>query len=327
MKVSFGLAMAFAGMLTCSALAPAKGLRFGIAGKSADDANFLAVWEGCAKAAKQAGDECVNIGLPGPANVHKQDGAIADAVDKGIDGLAVSVTNSEWLARSSLGKAFVKKIPVITFDSDLDQSHAYLRRGYIGPDNLKVGSDLAQLALRFRPVGGTLCLMSGDPYNINLNERIAGVRRMLSGQGTYPANRKLQGEGGWREVSRCPFFNFDQPAMAIEQMKAALVGEKADVFVSVGHWPVLEPDRYRQGLAELKRADRDFDKRAIIIGIGKLMPAQQQLLQERLVYGYVSIEFEEMGRIAYFYLKRLVKGKGIPRLTYTKHSIYVRSAK
>lgn len=304
---------------------PAKGMKFGIAGKSADDANFIAVWDGCAKAARQYGDECFNIGSPGPANVHKQDGAIADAVTKGIDGLAVSVTNSERLVRSSLGKALAKKIPVLTFDSDLDKSHAYLRKGYVGPDNLKIGSDLARLAMRFRPQGGTVCLMSGDPYNTNLNERMAGVRRMLSGQGAFPGNRKLQGEGGWREVSRCPFFNFDQPAMAIEQMKTAFASEKADVFVSVGHWPVLDVNRYRQSLAELNKTDRDFDKRIIIIGIGKLMPAQQELLQEQLVHGYVSIDFDEMGRVAYFYLKRLAQGKAIPLLTYSRHSIYVRT--
>lgn len=327
MKTAVGPGRAIVIMAVCalSAGAPAKGMKFGIAGKRADDANFIAVWEGCAKAARQYGDECINIGSPGPANVRKQDDAIVEAVAKGIDGLAVSVTNSERLARSALSKALHKKIPVLTFDSDLDKGRAHLRKGYVGPDNLKIGSDLASLAMRFRPPGGTVCLMSGDPYNPNLNERMAGVRRMLSGQAAFPADRKLQGEGGWREVSRCPFFNFDQPGMAVEQMKTAFASEKADVLVSVGHWPVLDLARYRQSLTELKKTDRDFDKRLIIIGIGKLMPAQQELLQERLVHGYVSIDFEEMGRIAYFHLKRLAQGKAIPLLTHSRHSIYVRT--
>lgn len=306
------------------AAASAKGLKFGIAGKSVDDAHFISVWAGCAKEAKRHGDVCLNIGFPGPANFHKQDGAISMAIDRGIDGLAVSVTNSERLAQSSLRKAFIKKIPVVTFDSDMGESYAYLRKGYIGPDNVKLGGEMASIAMKLRPQGGSICLMSGDPHDTNLNQRLTGVRNALSGKASFPENKKLQGEGGWFEASRCPFFNLDQPSMAIAQMKTALANEKADVFVSVGSWPVIDLDIYRSNLVDLKKINHEVDKKIIIIGGGgKILPGQIALLHDKLVQGFVSIDFEQMGRVVYSHLRRLAVGKSIPPLTYTKHSIYV----
>ena len=65
-------------------------------------------------------------------------------------------------------------------------------------------------------------------------------------------------------------------------------------------------------------------EKTIIIGIGTPDADQEALLQDQYVQSYVSIDFEEMGRLSYRYLKRLSEGGNIPKKTYT-NSIVLRA--
>jgi ribose transport system substrate-binding protein len=296
---------------------------FGIAGKRIDDVNFVAVWKRCQHEAEKQGDTCLHIGEMGAAHFRLQDKAIARAVEKGLDGLAVSIINSDWLYERSIKTAIVKKIPLITFDSDLDKKYAPMRSAYIGVDNLEVGRELGKIARQLRPGGGNVWLMSGWPFSTNLNERLLGVRRALSGDETFPQGKKLEGEGGWQEHSRSPWYCKDNYEISLEQMKFSLVDSGFDVFISVGHWPVNSSELYRKTVMSIKKRDLDTKRKLIIIGVGEILPEQAALLRDRLVHAYVSLDFKEMGKECYLHLKRLSTGGTVPRKTYTKTKTYL----
>ena len=292
--------------LLWTATAQAQGQVFALAGKRVDDPNFVAAWRGCAAEARTWGDSCLQVGRPGPARARVQDAAIAEALERGVAGLAVSVTNSRYLAESSLKAAAQRKVPVVTFDSDLDAAHRALRRVYVGPDNAELGRQLAALAAARHPRGGTLCLLAADGRDTNLAERMTGVRRGLSGDPARPEGARLDGQRGWRELPRCPWFNDDDPARALRQLGLAFGDERADVVIAVGAWPVVDVARYRAAVRDLALDDRSR-ARSVVVATGETSPAQQGLLRDGLVHGYVSIDFEQMGRYAYRAMKRLAR--------------------
>lgn len=187
------------GLWLYAAGAMAQGMRFGMAGKRADDVNFVTAWNGCQAEAMMHGDTCVFIGESGPSHFRVQNKAIARAIAAGIDGLTVSVLNSRWLAGYALETAARKQIPVITFDSDLDVSHAHLRRAYVGMDNLAAGRQLGRVASVLRPGGGRVMIMTGGTHSTNLNQRIQGIRQVLSGNRQLADDARMDGRNGWIE--------------------------------------------------------------------------------------------------------------------------------
>lgn len=299
--------------------AHAKGLTFGMAGKSHDDENFVAAWQGCDEEAKKHGDRCLNIGRPGPTNSRAQDLAILDALEQPLAGLAVSVTHSELLAASSLARLAAKSVPLITFDSDLDAPYQHLRRSYIGPNSVDFGRELARLAMERNPKGGVLCILGSDPNHPNLIQRQTGLRQVLSGDPAWPVDTKLTGQNGWTEHARCPWNNGDDITRALKQMKVSLSELKADAVIAIGQWPVIEPDLYRQAIGELKEPGIGM---RVTVGIGLASPARVQLLQDGLVQGYVSIDFVEMGRASYRTMKALAKGRKVAPRVLTSLLIY-----
>ncbi len=301
----------------------AEGMTFGIAGKSTSDVNFIAAWQGCAAEARKNGDLCIHIGEGGPANFRVQDRAIREAIENGLEGLAVSVTNSTWLHGHSLQLAASKNIPVITFDSDLDRQHAHLRSAFVGPDNQEFGRELGRLARELNPQGGTVWLMSGGPYNTNLNQRLTGVRQVLIESERLPNEVHTEKANGWKEHLRSPWYNGDDYKRALKQMKVALSASEVDVFISVGAWPLIDPDRYRTALDPEVKEALEQNKRLVIIGTGALQPGQWKLLRDKLVHAYVTLDFTEMGRIAYRNLKALAGGEAVPPATYTKSKTYL----
>ncbi|WLQ13212.1 substrate-binding domain-containing protein [Hahella aquimaris] len=319
----FGIHLFTALSLSLAASATqASGRIFGIAGKSVEDINFINAWKGCEEEARLNDDTCIHIGEVGPAHFRNQDRALLDAMERRIDGIAVSITNSEFLFASSLRAASERGIPVITFDSDLEKQHASLRSAYVGPDNLGFGRNLGAQAMRLRPQGGSVCLMSGGPYNPNLNARLQGVRQVLSGDDAFPAGQKLKGENGWQEPERCPWYNWDKYDRALLQMREAIYNKEIHAFVSVGAWPQSDLSLYREILMPAKAEYLDSLNKIIIIGIGTPLPEQLDQLSEKLVHAYVSIDFAEMGRISYRYLKKLSEGERVPEVTYTENRIY-----
>lgn len=223
----------------------AHGLTFGLVGKSLDDPNFVRAWQGCVLEAKNSGDKCLYFGGPGAADPRFQRQAIEAALrTHRLDGLAISVTASDVVAQALQGS----KVPVVTFDSPFNEHHAPLSRAYVGADNLAFGHDLASAAKRLRPQGGTVCLMSAA-NDLNLAQRVQGVRQGLAGASTLPNGQRLTGQGGWTELPRCPWNSADQIDRTMTELAITLKHLKPDVFISVGHWPVVDVAAYRQAVA------------------------------------------------------------------------------
>ena len=285
---------------------------FGILGKSAADPNFVAVAEGCDREARQHGDRCELLGDSGSADFRLQVRALERIIKQGQHhALAISVTHSENIARALLAA----DIPIITFDSPFQPAQAALSRAYVGVDNRAMGETLAQLARERHPQGGTLCLMT-SPLDPNLAERIGGLRTALSGDPDYPPGKRLQGEGGWRENPRCPWYTGDHLARALFQLSITLRTLDVDAFISVGHWPVVDPARYRALLAE--HADKVRDRKVqLLFAVGSMNPDYWKLLEDGLVQGMVSIDFDAMGKACYHSMRSLLDGNPGPKAVHT----------
>lgn len=309
--------------LLATSIAPfvsAESLRFALVAKTLDNPLFVQASEGCATAARAEGDTCMPLGSRGPLHFRRQNEVLEQALDSGLDGLAVSVSNSQWLSDHAL--QHLGSTPLITFDSDLAPMHRHLSRAYIGVDNLALGRDLGSLAQRLRPQGGTLCILSGWPEEANLDERIAGIRQQLAGV-RAPIDR-LHGKNGWSEPERCPLYNADTFQTALTQLDTLLETGQIDVIISVGSWLVRQPEEFRQQLAprlaKLKRMGRRPD--LIIVTVGDPSADLQAMLEEGLVQAYVSTPTFELGRQSYRLMKRLAEGKPVPEKTYIDYRIH-----
>jgi ribose transport system substrate-binding protein len=290
----------------------ARALTVGVVAKSVDDANFVDAWRGCDREAKKSGDSCVLLGGRGKADPRFQSQAIEAALKSSrFDALAISVTASEIVAKALQSS----KIPVVSFDSPFAAAEQRLSRAYIGADNVGMGRDLAREAMTLRPRGGTLCLMSAA-HDPNLAQRIQGVRQQLSGNEQHPEGQRLNGENGWTELRRCPWNAGDNLERSRDELAITLRHLKPDVFLSVGHWPVVDSAAYRETV-EPYREDLVSKRRIIIVCTGALRDELKSLLSDGLVHGYVVVNFDEIGRLTYLRTRELMDGKRVEAITYS----------
>lgn len=310
------------GLLSVSwqASALAEGMTFAIVAKSIDDGNFVDAWKGCDEAAKQSGDHCVLLGGSGPAQLRLQANAIREAVkNQHFDGFAVSVISSDLVAEAFQDVT----VPIITFDSPFDAYHRHLSRAYVGPDNMEFGRDLARLAKQLHSGGASVCLMT-VAHDSNLSLRVLGVRRELSEDSTFPDGKRLEGENGWTESSRCPWNASDNTRKSLNQLGYSLKYIKPDIFLSMGHWPTIDMPLYRKTV-EPYRKEILANKRIIIFGIGtQSLTALEALMNDGLASGFVGIDFPEIGRKCYEVMRRIAEGKTVDEVNYIPNIIGVR---
>lgn len=160
----------------------------------------------------------------------------------------------------------------------------------------------------------------GDLHDPNLAQRISGVRGELAGTEAFVSHERLSGQNGWWEFPRSPWYSGDQTGRAIEQVSLMLETDKPDVFISVGHWPVLKPGAYRNAMAPFA-PDLASDRHIMICGVGKITPEIEGLLSDRLVHGLISINFFEIGVKVYQTLHALSRGRQVPARIYTPNLI------
>lgn len=303
-------------------LASADSLRFALVAKTIDHPPFIQAGKGCAEAARAEGDSCILLGPSGSAHFRQQDRILGEALGMGLDGIAVSVTRSHWLAEHSLQRA--GQTPLITFDADLEPADQHLRRAYVGYDDRKFGHRLGRLAQRIRPQGGQLCLLAGSLHDTNIDMRIQGVRDYLGGaQGVGPSGH-LSGASGWREHARCPLYSSGNQEVALRQLATILDSASIDLIISMGSWPVSDPEKFRKDAGPLLAEHQARGTRpAIVIGIGEPSAEQLALLDEGLVQAYLAVSFRELGRQSYWVLKRLAQGKPVPRTTLLESRVYL----
>jgi len=281
-----------------------EGLRFGIVGKSTTDGNFIDTWKGCNEVALLSGDECFLLGHFGSADARQQLSAINHALNnKPLDAIALSVTNSNYLAQ---GLADLD-IPLITFDSPFAEADNHLSKAYIGIDNVEFGRQLAALVKKLKPNGGRVCIFS-TLHDTNIAQRVWGVRQVLSGYDQLPRDSRLQGQTAWTESDRCPLNTADNIPRALNQLQATLQADLADIYIAVGWWPIVDSQAYRQTIANYQQKFRNHEV-IMVAGVGKAEAEYDELLKQHLLHGYVSINFPEIGRLSAKVMADLAQGK------------------
>ncbi|SEJ54939.1 ribose transport system substrate-binding protein [Azotobacter beijerinckii] len=316
MKKSFISRVLVATGLFCGLLlAPsnnANALQFALVAKRVDQAFFIRAGEGCAEAARAQGDTCLLLGASGTPHFRQQDEVLAQALDRDLDGIALSATHSKWLADHALKR--LDKMPLITFESDLGPDERHLRRAYVGPDNLAFGQRLGKLVQHFRPQGGDLCILIGNRQDTGYQERLHGIRQQLRSRSAESGeDARLKGENGWSEPERCPLFNADNSRNTLAQLVTLLRTRDVDTIISTASWPVFQTDSYRQQVGPLFADFKQEGRRpTIVIATQEPSSAQRALLDDGLVQAYLSVDGYEVGRQCYWVLKRLSQGETVP---------------
>lgn len=255
--------------------------------------------QGCAAAAKDFNVTCTFLG-PTEYNEAEEVQMVQDMIQRGVDGLAVSAANPKAMARV-LQQAKDKGIPVVMFDSDVLPEDAGVRLTFIGTDNYQFGAELAKKVLGDKKKGGTVCIQSGAPASLNLNERIQGIRDTLAGAPKSAPVKQLTGQNGWTEAAGCPVYNNDDIRLAAQQVNDVFTANpKLDAFIAVGGWAQYAPQAYRQAVELQKERVASKD---LVISFGDNFEPQMPLLKAGLSHYNIGQRPYDM---AYTAVKSLV---------------------
>ena len=144
--------------------------------------------------------------------------------------------------------------------------------------------NLAKLAQKIKPKGGTICIQSGGAAAANHNERMQGIRDTLGGckERGRPGDR-LTGQNGWTEVDGCPLYTDDDFPLSVQQMEDIL-GKypKLDAFIPTGGFPQFIPQAYTK-VAEKYKARIDDGSLALVVA--DTLPVQMELMKEGSLQG------------------------------------------
>lgn len=218
-----------------------------IVGKTKNDSFYMQSFKGCSNFAKSTPDlNCIYDGPNDYQDVRSQAMVVEKLLDKNIDGLLISITDSQFLANTVLKQFAQRQIPVITFDSDLAVEHQEYRLAYVGTDNFEFGKALGKYALKYkRKQAQSYCILSGHRTSPNLNARVNGVNDTLSGP-------------GWFEHERCTLYSMGKRDVALFQLESMIKDELSPVLIAVAGFAQFNPNYietikpYKQAIAEQK---------------------------------------------------------------------------
>ncbi len=304
--------------MTQGAEAQPKKYVFALVPKNTNNPFFDQARDGCKKAEKELGGaiECLYIGPGEHGGGEEQVQVVNDLIAKKVDGIAVSPSNAAAMGKALEG-AKAAGIPVLTWDSDLLEKDKALRLAYVGTHNYEIGVNLAKLAQKIKPKGGTICIQSGGAAAANHNERMQGIRDTLAGTKSAQApGTKLTGQNGWTEVAGCPLYTNDDFPLAVQQMEDIL-GKypKLDAFIPTGGFPQFIPLAYKKAAEKYKSRIADG---SLALVVADTLPVQIELLKAGLSKGQVGQRPAEMGYKTMFFLKDIKDGKPAPKdPTYT----------
>ena len=282
---------------------------FALVPKAMNSPFFEQARQGCERAARELDDvACLYIG-PGEHTELEQVQIVEDLITRRVDGIAVAPSNAPAMARV-LERAAAAGIPVITWDSDLLEGDRARRATYVGTRNYDIGVAQAGVLAERKPAGGTLCIQSGGAAAANHGERMQGIRDTLSGEkSAFPPGERLEGAGGWVEVSGCPLYTNDDFPLSVSQMADVLARySDLDALVVTGGFPQFVPRAYRQVAA--RHAER-IRSGATLIVVADTLPMQMELLAEGWSHAQVGQRPFEMGYRAMYVLRDLVDGRPV----------------
>jgi len=305
--------------LTATFSITAKPLVFALVPKNENYSFFKHSEKGCKDAAKALEVSCIFVG-PNKVDYKQQDKIIEQLIEQKVDGIAISVTQSTYLAKNSIKKAIKAGIPVVTFDADFDMATRIkfpnLRQAYIGSNNFELGLLLGRQLKKLRPQGGRIIIQSGRPDSANLNERIVGIRTFLSGEhSSVFSGGKLQNSNGWTEEID-PLFSFGIVKRAKDQMRAALKSKQHqfDAFVAVGGWAQFDAQAYRKMMRPFKSK---LANKEVFVVMADTEKGQLELVKEGLSHVNIGQNPYEMGRKALVVLHSIVTKQVYKEINYT----------
>ncbi|SFD65646.1 substrate-binding domain-containing protein [Pseudoalteromonas denitrificans] len=268
-------------------------LNIALIGKTKNDSFYIQSYKGCQNFAKKHSKlSCIYDGPLDYQDPRSQAIVVSDLIDKNIDGLIISVTDSNHLTDKALKAAVLAKIPVLTFDSDLLPKDQEYRMAYVGTNNQDFGRALGEYAKRIAHKDQrNICIHSGYQSTPNLNDRIKGVRFALSGG---ESTDRLSGNSGWSEIDRCPLYSLGKRKLAIEQLEFVLQKPQTVINIAVAGFAQFSPD-YIDKISQYK--DRISSKESIIISADT-----EKIQLEALAQGLSNINIGqrpyEMGYLA-----------------------------
>ena len=285
---------------------------FALVPKNMNNPFFDQARDGCKKAERElkGAIECLYIGPGEHGGGEEQVQVVNDLIAKKVDGIAVSPSNAAAMGKALEG-AKAAGIPVLTWDSDLLEKDKALRLAYVGTHNYEIGVNLAKLAQKIKPKGGTICIQSGGAAAANHNERMQGIRDTLAGaQSKESPGDRLTGKNGWTEVDGCPLYTNDDFPLSVQQMEDIL-GKypKLDAFIPTGGFPQFVPDAYK---AVVDKYKDKIASGALALVVADTLPVQIDLLKAGYSKGQVGQRPFEMGYKAIYFLKDIKDGKKPP---------------
>jgi ribose transport system substrate-binding protein len=279
-----------------------------VIGKTKNDSFYEQSFKGCQKHAQSQIDlTCIYDGPADYQDIRSQADIVRSIVDRGVDGILVSTTDSAYLVENILRNVKEKNIPVVTYDSDLLPEHSRYRLAYVGTNNFEYGVALGNYAKKFKRSDETeICIQSGHKTTPNLNDRIKGVRFALSGNRN---NKKLNGEHGWLEGRRCPLFTMGQRKTALHQLEFILNQKKPPIYLAVAGFAQFSPD-YIEKITPYKERVKSQE---IVIISADTEQVQLLALEQGLSTVNIGQRPFEMGRMGAQLLYEYIKNKVLPK--------------
>jgi len=155
-------------------------------------------FDDCNKGAKTAADKAgVKYQWVVPQNTQgsTQVQIIEDLISRHVDGIAISV-NEPKSVESVMKRAEQSGIKVLTYDSDSPRSG---RSMYIGTNNEQAGATMAETMGKALNGQGEVAIITGQLGAVNLNERIAGIKKGLA---KYPGIKVVETQGTDDDLAR-----------------------------------------------------------------------------------------------------------------------------
>ena len=304
-------AVAF-GALTGAAVGAQAKFTFALVPKNMNNPFFDQARDGCKKAEAESNGafECMYIGPGEHGGGDEQVQIVQDLVAKKVDGIAVAVANAAAMT-GALQAAKDAGIPVLTWDSDMLPENSDLRLAYIGTHNYEIGTNLAALAMKIKPNGGTVCIQSGGAAAANHNERMQGIRDVLSGtkSAASPGDR-LTGQNGWTEIEGCPLYTNDDFPLSVQQFEDIMAkNPKLDAFIPTGGFPQFVPDANRAAVEKYKGMIAD---KSLALVVADTLPVQIDQMKEGYSLGQVGQRPFEMGYMTMKAFADMKDGKAAP---------------
>ncbi len=232
-----------------------------------------------------------------PRDPRTQAAIVRDFIAAHVDGIALSPMDDPTVV-AAIDAAVHAGIPVLTFDADAPTSS---RTAFVGTNARDFGRALGASLKRWKPKGGKFAILSTDPKQPNIAERIIGIRDAIG--------------PGWKEIADSPVITSGDFSDAVARVDK-LLGQYFDVdaIISVGAWPMLATDEWRTMIDKYKPR---IDKADVVLVVADALPAQRNLVREGLGHVLVGQRPADMGARIAEMIMDLKHGRKVPEVVYT----------